>query len=303
MKKKYSIKNMVLRWVYIMVYNVMFLINAVSGKIYLTLKVKRYLLEFDDWPDDIYVVSFMRSGTTWVQMIMYQLTTDGEMNFESISDVSPWFEQTLQQSKFLNQLPAPRIFKTHAPYKLVRKNWQGKFIYVYRNGMDVAVSQYYHYKNLGNPNLTFESSLRDRFLKENNSSFVSWFKHMADWLGNKKKLDILYVSYEELSNDLEGTIRKIMKFSNLDVKESEIPRVLERCGFKFMKSHEDKFDNLAEERKRQKAMQLNQFFRKGKTNEGEKYFNPEQKKIYLRYFNKYLSKLDLDFYKPKMTGE
>jgi hypothetical protein len=281
----------------------MYFISAVASKIFITFKVKRYLLEFDDRPSDIYVASFMRSGTTWVQMIIYQLTTDGEMNFESMSDVSPWFEQSLRQEEFLNHLPAPRIFKTHVPYKLVRKKWQGKFIYVYRNGMDTAVSQYYHYKNLGNPSLTFEASFANSFLNKNNSSLVPWFKHVADWLKNKKNLDILYVSYEELSNDLEGTIRKIIKFFNLDVKESQFPRILERCSFKFMKSHEDKFDNLAEEKKRQKQMQLNQFFRKGKTNEGEKYFNRELKKIYLEFFNKYLSKFDLDSYKPKMTGE
>jgi len=305
MSQKHSlpIKKKVLLLPINLMYQIMRYIDRLFLKIFETVKTKKYILEFVDRPDDIYINSFMRSGTTWMQMILYQLTTDGEMHFESMYDVSPWFERSLQQNESLDHLPSPRFFKTHVKYSLVPKKWQGKFIYVYRNGMDVAVSQYYHYKNVGYPDITFNHSFNNMFLKKNNNSLVSWFKHMADWLVNKKKLDILYIKYEDLSNDLEGSIRKIIKFCDFDVKESQFPRILERCSFKFMKQHEDKFDLLADEKQRQKQMQLNQFFRKGKTKEGEKYFNRNQKKIYLEYFNKYLAKFDLGAYKPRMKEE
>jgi len=32
--------------------------------------------------DDIFIVTYPRSGTTWLQQILYQLTTDGNMDFE-----------------------------------------------------------------------------------------------------------------------------------------------------------------------------------------------------------------------------
>ncbi len=36
-------------------------------------------LKFVPRPDDIFIVTYPRSGTTWMQMILYQLTTDGTM--------------------------------------------------------------------------------------------------------------------------------------------------------------------------------------------------------------------------------
>ncbi len=47
-------------------------------------------VDFNIRPDDIFIVTYPRSGTTWMQMILYQLTTDGKMNFPHISKVCPW---------------------------------------------------------------------------------------------------------------------------------------------------------------------------------------------------------------------
>ena len=66
--------------------------------------------------DDIYVVSYPRSGTTWLQMILYQIMTDGDLNFGHISERVPFFERSLTVGRDLNALPSPRLFKTHYPY-------------------------------------------------------------------------------------------------------------------------------------------------------------------------------------------
>ena len=35
---------------------------------------------------DIYIVTYPRSGTTLLQMMLYQITTDGEYNFDHLGD-------------------------------------------------------------------------------------------------------------------------------------------------------------------------------------------------------------------------
>src|SRR5580765_773489 len=65
-------------------------------------------------PSDIFVVAYPKSGTTWVQMILYQLTTEGTMSMRHIDEVSPHYEES---NINLENLKSPRIIKTHIDYR------------------------------------------------------------------------------------------------------------------------------------------------------------------------------------------
>jgi hypothetical protein len=60
-------------------------------------------------PDDLFIVSYPRSGTTLMQMILYQLRTDGSMDLPHIGAVSPWFEVELVRGSpdLIEALPSP----------------------------------------------------------------------------------------------------------------------------------------------------------------------------------------------------
>ena len=57
--------------------------------VYLSAKLKKTMREFGERDTDIHIVSHAKSGTTLTQMLFYQLTTNGDMNFEHIYDVIP----------------------------------------------------------------------------------------------------------------------------------------------------------------------------------------------------------------------
>src|SRR5690349_9403135 len=191
--------------------------------------------------DDIFIVSYPKSGTTWMQMILYQLTTNGSMNIPHIDVVVPHFEETLVlQNKRVSDLPPPRIVKTHLPYHAVPKG-PGRYIYVMRDGRDVAVS-YFHqllFHRLRPVSNNFNEFFK-HFLR-GDIPYGSWFDHLNAWLKNGKKLRVHFVTYEELTNDLEGTIRGIAAFCDLNIDESELPRILHNCSFAFMQQHEKQF--------------------------------------------------------------
>ena len=113
------------------------------------------LRDFQPRPDDIFVVTYPRSGTTWTQMILYQLTTDGRMDFAHITQVCPWFERALKAGRDLDALPGPRVFKSHLPYRRIPKG-PCRYIYVARDGKDVAVSYYHFYRSHMGYKGTFE---------------------------------------------------------------------------------------------------------------------------------------------------
>jgi len=102
-------------------------------------KFEQFKIIFGEREDDIYISTYPKSGTTLMQMILYHLTTDGKMDFKHIYEVSPW----IHNASFIGQKPpdltSPRIIKTHDNYKEFGKKTKGRFIYIYRNGMDVAI--------------------------------------------------------------------------------------------------------------------------------------------------------------------
>jgi hypothetical protein len=201
-----------------------------------------YDTEYDGSPDDVFIVTYPRSGTTWLQMIVYQLATDGAMDFGHIDEVSPYLETTMiPRRRQISDLPGkPRVVKSHMPYHEIPKG-PGRYIYCIRNGLDVAVSYHYHarkyYPGMGKLSI---GEFFSRFMA-GDVPYGSWFDHVARWLRNKDRLNVLVVTYEELSADLEAAVRRIADFCGIAIDPAAMPRILERCSFAFMRQHDDKF--------------------------------------------------------------
>jgi len=206
------------------------------------LDILQYGLEYDGSPDDIFIVTYPKSGTTWLQMIVYQLTTDGAMDFAHIDEVSPFLEVTMmpRHRKISDLRGTPRVVKTHLPYHDIPKG-PGRYIYCTRNGLDVAVSYHHHArKYLAGWGQSTLDEFFGRFMA-GQVPYGSWFEHVAEWLRNKDRLNVLVVTYEELSADLEAGVKRIADFCGITIDPAAMPRILERCSFAFMREHEARF--------------------------------------------------------------
>jgi peroxiredoxin len=227
-------------------------------------------------PDDIFIATYPRSGTTWMQMILYQLTTDGKMDMAHIAEHCPWFERSMNSAQGFENRPSPRLFKTHLPFHQVPRG-PGRYLYVARDGRDVAVSYYNLYRNYNGYKGTFPEFF-EQFMR-GKVPFGSWFKHVAGWWKNRHGLNVLFLTYEELTRDLEGCIRRIIAFCHLEVPLEKLPLIVERCSFAFMKQHESKFDP-ALEMLWENGTQLNSFLRAGRNGEGARQLAAEQQVRY-----------------------
>ena len=245
-------------------------------------KFEQFKIIFGERKDDIYISTYPKSGTTLMQMILYHLTSDGKMNFKHIYDVSPW----IRNASFIGQKPpdlnSPRIIKTHDSYKEFGKKTKGRFIYVYRNGMDVAISNFYQQKNYNNSDLKLDKYLNSFFKQK------KWFKHTREWMINKNKLSILYIKYEDLLNNKTKEIDRIISFLGIPRNKKAINRALNYSSFEFMKKNENLF---GEQGKISKKI-FNQFIRKGKSGEGKSLFTKEQKEIFMVNYKRMVKNLE-----------
>lgn len=255
----------------------------ISDEFYFTM----YRLKFGQRNDDIYIVTYPKSGTTVMQVILYQLTSNGDMSFKHIYDVSPWIRNHSFKKKEPLEFPSPRLIKSHEAYDIFEKTTKGRFIYVYRNGMDVAVSQYNQTLSYLDSNLSFE-----KFVKEflDDKSKTAWFRFNKDWLRNKWKRPILYVRYEDLINDKRTQIQRIVNFLGLKVDDKTIERAMEFSSFEYMKQNEEKFGEQPKTEPSKKV--FDQFIRKGKVGEGIEMFSDEQKREFNALFEKVVKKYE-----------
>src|SRR5690606_9335773 len=147
-----------------------------------------------------------------MQMIIYQLTSDGNMDFEHLYDVSPWCRFSAYFKKEMPSVGERRIIKTHDPYKMLSGIEKGKFIFVARDCLDVLSSLHQHIKDYNNPNADFEE-LASRKMKE-------WFEYNESWIQNKNDLNILYLNYEDIIENKKGVILKIAEFLEIKIDEA-----------------------------------------------------------------------------------
>jgi hypothetical protein len=261
------------------------------------LGILQYGLEYDGSPDDIFIVTYPKSGTTWLQMILYQLTSDGAMDFAHIDQVSPHLEETMiPRRRKISELQAtPRVVKSHLPYNEIPKG-PGRYIYGIRNGLDVAVSYHYHA-------LKYLSGGRQWPLGQFFGDFMagrvpygSWFEHVAGWLHNEDRLNVLVVTYEELRADLEAGVRRIADFCGITIDPAAMPRILERCSFAFMREHDARF-SIRERSLPKPAVPQTPFIRQGKVGGWRQELDPRAVSDFQQACDRRLRDLDKDMFR------
>ena len=110
----------------------------------------RYWDDFKFRDNDIVIVSYAKSGTTWMQQIVSQLIFNGAEGL-NVHRLSPWYDfrhypQEVRQS-FEDQLHR-RFVKTHLPVDALVFSPLAKYIYIARDGRDAAWSYHNHHYNM-----------------------------------------------------------------------------------------------------------------------------------------------------------
>ncbi|KAJ2978106.1 hypothetical protein NQ176_g4001 [Zarea fungicola] len=99
---------------------------------------------WNDFPfrkDDIIITTYAKSGTTWMQQIVGQLTHDASPTL-NLAWLSPWVDlRVFPRNDMLQMLESQqhrRFIKTHLPVNALPWNPNVKYIYVARDGRDMV---------------------------------------------------------------------------------------------------------------------------------------------------------------------
>ncbi len=211
--------------------------------------------------DDVIVATYGKSGTTWMQQIVGQLIFGGDENV-NLAEMSPWLDLRIPPTPVkLGLLEAQthrRFVKTHLPVDALVFSPKAKYIYIGRDGRDVVWSFYNH---LATANDAFFEALNDtpgrvgppleridvdvvpffrRWLAEDGYPMWPIWENVRSWWAIRDLPNVKLVHFNDLKRDLEGGMRDIANYLEIDVPEDRWPAIVNYCSFDYMKAHAEK---------------------------------------------------------------
>ncbi|OWR53535.1 retinol dehydratase [Danaus plexippus plexippus] len=268
--------------------------------------------------DDVFVVTFPKSGTTWTQELVWLLLNDldYEKAKKKLNDRFPFLEASLfsfedtfsghvkdgEVQDFgpptvddIKALPSPRFIKTHLPLSLLPPNLleETKVVYVTRDPRDVAVSFYHHYKlmRVMAPDRDFKTYWN--FFMNGKITFGPYFASVLEAWEKRNHPNMLFLFYEELSKDLPGVIRRVANFFDRKITEEQIEELREHLKFDNFKKN--KSVNYQDMQDKGIFMKDGGFVRKGKVGGWREYFDEEMTVQAEKWINDYVKDTDFKF--------
>jgi len=239
--------------------------------------------------DDVFLVSYPRSGNTWVRFIIGSLIAGFEIDWKNLELGIPDIYRNTD--KELLKIGRPRVIKSHHPYD--EKYY--KVIYLVRDVRDVIIS--YHNYHLKFKQRNYQIKSIDEFINEfingNLDDFGNWAENVSSWIDNKDKVKngFLLVKYEDLRKDTFNCIKNILSFINIDKSDDIINEAIKWSSFNNMKKMESvqKDADLFI-----KSNQKISFMRSGKSDDWKNILNNHQKEKINDYYGEILKNLEYE---------
>lgn len=219
------------------------------------------------YPDDVFLVSYPKSGNTWVRFLIANLINKNPediVDFHSVQKIVP---EVIRNNEFLDKLERPRVIKSHGTY-----TEYPKVIYLVRDGRDVYVSYYFYRLNRLGENISFYD-----FLKRQDHYPCLWKNHVESWLfrqNNRSK--ILLVKYEDILLDCRQVLNRIINFIGLQVTEEQIIGAIAGSKFDNMRKLEKQRGRPYKEEEKGPDI----FMRQGQQGNWHDFFGIEERRIF-----------------------
>lgn len=183
------------------------------------------------FPDDVFLVSYPRSGNTWARFLISNLVFQNDpTTFANVEARIP--EIYFNPDHVMRRLPRPRILKSHECFQ----PHYPRIIYIVRDPRDVAISFYHH--NVKWRNISDDYPMEEfvpRFMAaEFDTKWGSWSDHVLSWLSMRQgRSDFLFLRYEDMKQDPTAALKQIgtflqgCSFRDIDLTEAKLARAVE----------------------------------------------------------------------------
>ena len=213
-------------------------------------------------PDDIFVCTPPKCGTTWMQTIIMSLIWPTGDAPAPVMEPSPWLEAKFNDlGEIQARLAAQqhrRVIKSHTPADGIPMFDDARYVFVGRDGRAAFMSYVHHHEKFKDD---VRRTMNQQALADGVPPMISWdgdlhrffaawlsdaylFHHVATFWARRAKPNLLLVHYADLKRDLEGKMRRVAAFLEIDVPDTAWPVIVERCTFEGMKARSNEIGSF-----------------------------------------------------------
>ncbi|KAF2883514.1 hypothetical protein ILUMI_22687 [Ignelater luminosus] len=253
---------------------------------------------FEIYDDDVFVCGHPKTGTTWCGEMVWLMVNN--LNYEEaykqpiykripqlelafLFNTEVYLKDLHTSLKDIGKAKQPRCIKTHLHWSLLPKQIQNgtkkpKMIITLRNSQDSCVSLYHHSQMIDHYLGTFEEFCT--LFLAGRVCFGPFWKQVLSYWEQKERENLLFITFEEMRNDLPAVIRKVSTFLGKTYTEEEMKKLTEHLSFQSMKknpatNHEEIFE---ENRRTGIATSNNPFIRSGQVGAYKSRMSPDMVK-------------------------
>ncbi|XP_033123900.1 amine sulfotransferase-like [Anneissia japonica] len=208
--------------------------------------------------DDVFIVTYPKSGTHWMTEIMKNIVCGGDL--EKVKEYGHTIPlEFFNLFKKYDSFPTdkPRVMMTHVPVDILPKEvfeGKGKVVYVGRNPKDTAVS-YWHFLKERRYLEEYEKweNFLAAFLKPDmmcgscygkiEIGFIiisvmcgSWFDINLKYYEHRDAKNFLFLTYEEIKLDHKGCVIQLCDFVSRHMTDEQVDLIVNNTTFSSMKS-------------------------------------------------------------------
>ncbi len=202
-------------------------------------------------PEDVFVVTQMKCGTTWMLHVVYEVLNRGQGDLvatgTTLHAVAPWIEGRkavpIEQAPLVGSERPARIIKTHLPAQLCPWDPRARYIYVLRHPASCFASCIDFVRtNVGAmaPDL---AAFEAWFTSPELMWWGTWSEHARGWWARAAEPNVLFLTFEDMRRDLPGIVRQVADFLGLaPLTEDEVAAVAHKSSFRYMQEHQGTFE-------------------------------------------------------------